>query len=61
MSVQITSSTYCLCGGDIRVTASSWQAVQDMSAAFEQFHTGDGHRLFPTAADAKRARREVRP
>lgn len=61
MAVQISSSTFCLCGGDIRVTASSWQAVQDLLAAFERLHTGDGCRLFPTAADAKQARREVTP
>lgn len=59
MTVQITSSTFCLCGDDMKVTASSFEAVDVLHAEFLKLHIGDGHQLFSTAAEAKQARRSA--
>lgn len=59
MSVTIGSSTYCLCGAHMSVQESSFKAIEDFHALFAGLHSGEGHELFPTAAEAKRARRKA--
>lgn len=51
----ITISTFCSCGGSMQVTSSDAAAVLDIAARFDALHVGEGHVLFPSAAEAKRA------
>lgn len=50
---------HCLCGGSLKVGASSEKDAQFVAAAFDQLHSGDGHGP-ATAEQAARARWESR-
>lgn len=53
----ITLSTHCICGGSLTLTASDFTVITEFETKFSALHTGAGHRLFPSAAEAKKAGR----
>lgn len=52
----LTLERHCSCGGALKVTTDTVQAMLDFDAAFQRMHEGEGHTPV-TAEEAKRARR----
>jgi hypothetical protein len=55
----ITLERYCSCGGQLKVSTESLEAMIDFDKAFDEIHKGEAHVHAATAQEAARARRKV--